>query len=46
VPSDVLHLGLLAIGWMVAFLLGKELQNGFYQWRRRTAERPVRHDDD
>ena len=27
--------GLLVAGWTVAFLLGKELQGGFAQWRDR-----------
>jgi hypothetical protein len=27
--------GLLVAGWTVAFLLGKELQSGFAQWRDR-----------
>jgi hypothetical protein len=43
--SDRVHLGLLATGWMVAFLLRRELQNGFHEWRRRRAEQPVRDDD-
>jgi hypothetical protein len=30
---DVAQIGLLLIGWVVAFLLGKELQAGFLQWR-------------
>jgi hypothetical protein len=30
---DVAQLGLLLVGWVVAFLLGKELQTGFRQWR-------------
>jgi len=29
------EVGLLLVGWVVAFLLGKELQNGFAQWRDR-----------
>jgi hypothetical protein len=30
---DVAQIGLLLVGWVVAFLLGKELQAGFAQWR-------------
>jgi hypothetical protein len=30
---DVAQVGLLLVGWVVAFLLGKELQAGFAQWR-------------
>ena len=28
--------GLLLGGWVVAFLLGKELQAGYLQWRARS----------
>ena len=27
--------GLLVVAWVLAFLLGKELQTGFTQWRTR-----------
>jgi hypothetical protein len=27
-------IGLLLVGWVVAFLLGRELQTGFLQWRQ------------
>ncbi len=30
---ETVEFGLLVIGWIVAFLLGKELQTGYYQWR-------------
>ena len=30
---DYAQIGLLLVGWVVAFLLGKELQTGFLQWR-------------
>ena len=30
---DVGQIGVLLVGWVVAFLLGKELQAGFVQWR-------------
>jgi len=30
---DYAQIGLLLVGWVVAFLLGKELQSGFLQWR-------------
>jgi hypothetical protein len=35
---DYAQFGLLLVGWVVAFMLGKELQSGFVQWveaRRR-----------
>jgi len=31
---ELAQMSLLAIGWIVAFLLGKELQAGFLQWLR------------
>ncbi len=37
---DPLTAGLLLGGWVVAFLLGKELQTGFALWRARTSDRP------
>jgi hypothetical protein len=30
---DVAQIALLVVGWVVAFMLGKELQTGFVQWR-------------
>ena len=30
---DVTQTALLFVGWMVAFMLGKELQTGFAQWQ-------------
>ena len=36
---------LLLSGWVVAFLLGRELQTGFRQWRMRTVEQRTRRDD-
>ena len=30
-----LQSGLLVVAWVLAFLLGKELQTGFTQWRTR-----------
>jgi hypothetical protein len=32
VSVDPLAVGLLLGGWVIAFLLGKELQTGFAQW--------------
>jgi hypothetical protein len=29
---DYAQIGLLLVGWVVAFMLGKELQAGFLQW--------------
>ncbi len=33
--EDLMQYALLLSGWVVAFLLGKELQTGFAQWRTR-----------
>ena len=33
--SELLQVSLAVIGWLVAFLLGKELATGYLQWRRR-----------
>jgi hypothetical protein len=33
--SELLELVLLMAGWLVAFLLGRELGIGFSQWRER-----------
>ena len=33
--EDVVQYALLLSGWVVAFMLGKELQTGFAQWRAR-----------
>jgi hypothetical protein len=42
-PVETLEFLLLLAGWVVAFLLGRELQTGFRLWRVRTAEqRPPR----
>lgn len=30
---DVAQTALLLVGWIVAFMLGKELQSGFTQWQ-------------
>lgn len=35
---EFIEIGLLALGWIVSFLLGKELQTGFVQWRERAAQ--------
>jgi hypothetical protein len=35
---EALEFLLLLSGWVVAFLLGRELQTGFHLWRVRTAE--------
>jgi hypothetical protein len=37
-PTETLEFILLLSGWVVAFLLGKELQTGFRLWRLRAAE--------
>ena len=44
-PPETLEFVLLLSGWIVAFLLGRELQVGFRQWRMRAAEQRARRDD-
>jgi hypothetical protein len=44
-PVETLEFLLLLSGWVVAFLLGRELQTGFRQWRMRTAEQRARRED-
>ena len=44
-PVETFEFVLLLSGWVVAFLLGRELQSGFRQWRLRTAEQRARIDD-
>ncbi len=34
---ELFELFLAVLGWLVAFLLGKELASGYVQWRRRRA---------
>jgi hypothetical protein len=34
---EIVQFGLLLSGWIVSFLLGKELYSGYLQWRERTA---------
>jgi hypothetical protein len=44
-PVETVEFVLLLSGWVTAFLLGRELQTGFRQWRLRTVEqRPPRKD--
>jgi hypothetical protein len=42
---ETLEFLLLLSGWIVAFLLGRELQTGYRQWRLRTAEQRARPED-
>jgi len=42
---ETLEFLLLLSGWIVAFLLGRELQIGFRQWRLRTADQRTRRPD-
>jgi hypothetical protein len=44
-PVETLEFVLLLSGWVVAFLLGKELQIGFRQWRVRTTAQRARRQD-
>lgn len=39
---ETLEFLLLLSGWVVAFLLGRELQTGFRQWRLKTVEERTR----
>jgi len=32
-PPELLQVSLAVVGWLVAFLLGKELATGYVQWR-------------
>lgn len=32
---ELAQFGLLLMGWTAAFLLGKELSTGFWQWQER-----------
>ena len=41
-PAETLEFLLLLSGWIVAFLLGRELQTGFRLWRLKTAEQRAR----
>jgi hypothetical protein len=42
---ETLEFLLLLSGWIVAFLLGRELQTGYRRWRLRVAEqRTTRRD--
>jgi hypothetical protein len=43
-PIETVQFMLLLAGWVVAFLLGKELHSGFRQWRMRGAEASTRED--
>jgi hypothetical protein len=36
---DYAQMGLLLAGWVVAFMLGKEIQSGFAQWRAARRDR-------
>ena len=35
---ETLEFVLLLAGWIIAFLLGRELHTGYTQWRTRTVE--------
>jgi hypothetical protein len=39
---DPVALGLVLAGWVVAFLLGKELQRGYAAWREQGGSRQRR----
>jgi hypothetical protein len=40
--ADPVVLGLAFAGWVVAFLLGKQLQTGYAAWCERNSSRPPR----
>ncbi|MBV9329837.1 MAG: hypothetical protein JO352_39540 [Chloroflexi bacterium] len=40
-PVETVEFFLLLSGWIVAFLLGLELQTGYRQWRLRGAEQRI-----
>jgi len=42
---ETLEFLLLLSGWIVAFLLGRELQTGYRQWRLKVAEQRAPRDD-
>jgi len=42
---ETLEFLLLLSGWIVVFLLGRELQTGIRQWRLRLAEQRARRQD-
>jgi hypothetical protein len=42
---ETLEFLLLLSGWIVTFLLGRELQTGYRQWRLRAAEQRARTED-
>jgi hypothetical protein len=43
--AEMIQIALAMLGWIVAFLLGKELATGYSQWRARRAERAASRDD-
>jgi len=43
--TETLQIWLADAGWVVAFLLGKELAIGFVQWRAQRIAAAVRRDD-
>ena len=45
-PAETLEFLLLLSGWVVAFLLGRELQTGYRLWRLRLAEQRARSRQD
>jgi hypothetical protein len=42
---ETLEFLLFLSGWIVAFLVGRELQTGYRQWRLRAAEQRTRRED-
>ena len=43
-PLETFEFLLLLTGWVVAFLLGRELQTGFQLWRARATQDRGRRD--
>ena len=42
---ETLEFLLLLSGWIVIFLLGRELRTGYVQWRAYRTEQHARHED-
>jgi hypothetical protein len=42
---ETIQILLAVAGWIVAFLLGKELATGYSLWRAGRAERPISRED-
>jgi hypothetical protein len=43
--AESLQVALAVVGWVVAFLLGKELATGYTLWRARRSEQAAARED-